>query len=184
MGSLRRPRSLLRPAALLALVALIALQGFAVAEHDAMSRATAVHASAAATTSGVQVDTTASLPTNVTYDEALVDTPLDPLVWSSHVTRRLTQIDSSRGVMQTEVNNANAGDLPRADGRTAQFGSNMLDINKDITSRAPNPGQAVVDGENARGIMCTTSVLEGLESTRGSASSVRVLNPAFCHPTL
>ena len=170
---------------LLALLALIALQGFAVAEHDAMSRATAAHASAAATASGVQVDTTASLPTNVTYDEALVDTPLDPLVWSSHVTRRLTQIDSSCGVMQTEVNNANAGEeLPRADGRTVQVGSNMLDINNDITSRAPNPGQAVVDGENARGIMCTTSVLEGLKSTRGSASSVRVLNPAFCHPTL
>ena len=47
----------------------------------------------------------------------------------------------------------------------------MLEINKDITIRAQNAGQAVLDGENARQVIKISSgtvVLEGLKITKGS----------------
>ena len=104
-------------------------------------------------------------------------------IFAPHVTRRLVQINVSPGAnLQTVVDNANAGDeIVLADGTytgsgTSQFGSNMLYINKDITIRALNPGQAVLDGQNARRVMYVSSgtvVLDGLNINRGQTSYVR-----------
>ena len=83
--------------------------------------------------------------------------------------------------LQTVLNNANAGDeIVLADGTytgsgTSADGSNMIYINKAITIRAENPGQVVLDGQNARRVLFIASgtvVLNGLNITRGSASSV------------
>ena len=83
--------------------------------------------------------------------------------------------------LQTVLNNANAGDeIVLADGTytgsgTSASGSNMIYINKAITIRAENPGQVVLDGQNARRVLFIASgtvVLNGLNITRGSAGSV------------
>ena len=106
---------------------------------------------------------------------------------SSRVTRRLAVIQLQPGAnLQTEVDNANPGDeLVLADGTytgsgTSENGDNMLYINKDITIRALNPGQVVLDGQNARRVIYIASgnvVLEGLDITRGSATYVRARQP-------
>ena len=98
----------------------------------------------------------------------------------SHALRRLTLI--SRGAnLQTVVDNANAGDvIVLSDGTytgagTSWRGSNMIYINKDITIRAQNPGQAVLDGQDARRVIYVargTVTLDGLAITRGSATYV------------
>ena len=47
----------------------------------------------------------------------------------------------------------------------------MLQISKDITIRAQNSGLAILDGQNARGVISITSgtvTLEGLKITKGS----------------
>ena len=135
----------------------------------------------------------ASLSVN-NYEASFFDTS-PPLMNASfvvpHVTRRLVQINLSPGAnLQTALNNANAGDeLVLADGTYTGVGtssdatgsgtsvsSNMLYINKDITIRALNAGQAVLDGENARRVMYILSgtvVLDGLKITRGRAPNVR-----------
>ena len=83
--------------------------------------------------------------------------------------------------LQTVVDNASPGDeIVLGDGTytgngTSANGNNMLYINKDITIRALNPGQAVLDGETARRVLYVQSgavALEGLNITRGSASGV------------
>ena len=109
------------------------------------------------------------------------------LVTSSRVARRLAvvhQVLPGAGTLQTALDEANAGDtLELADGtytRThAVSGSNnnMLEISKDVTIRAQNSGQAVLDGGNAgisaeqsgRVVYITggTVLLEGLEITNG-----------------
>ena len=89
--------------------------------------------------------------------------------------------------LQTVVDNASPGDvIVLGDGTytgsgTSANGNNMLYINKDITIRALNPGQAVLDGETARRVLYVQSgavALEGLNITRGSVSGVsgRALN--------
>ena len=94
---------------------------------------------------------------------------------SMHVARRLATINVSpgAGTLQTALDNANAGDtLVLADGTFTGSGSNVLEINKDITIRAQNAGQAVLDGENARQVIKISSgtvVLEGLKITKGLA---------------
>ena len=113
--------------------------------------------------------------------------PLNASMVTSHVTRRLAVIHLQPGAnLQTEVTNANPGDeLVLGDGTytgsgTAQQGDNMLYINKDITIRALNPGQVVLDGQNARRVIYIASgnvVLEGLDITRGSATYVRARQP-------
>ena len=91
-----------------------------------------------------------------------------------HVVRRLALIDvSPSDNLQTKLNNAGAGDtLVLADGNYTGSGDNVLEISKDITIRAQNSGQAILDGENARRVIYITSgtvTLEGLKITRGSA---------------
>ena len=101
---------------------------------------------------------------------------------ASRVTRRLTVTTVQPGVnLQTVVDNASPGDeIVLGDGTytgsgTSANGNNMLYINKDITIRALNPGQAVLDGETARRVLYVQSgavALEGLNITRGSATGV------------
>ena len=73
------------------------------------------------------------------------------------MTRRLEQIHLwPSAKLQTAVDNANAGDeLILRDGTYTGggTGSNLLYINKDITIRALNPGQAVLDGQNMRRVI-------------------------------
>ena len=59
-----------------------------------------------------------------------------------------------------------------SDGVFTGSGADVLTISKNITIRALNHGQAVLDGEDARRVikvMSGTVVLEGINITRGSA---------------
>ena len=106
---------------------------------------------------------------------------------ASRVSRRLSVINVQPGVnLQTVVDNASPGDeIVLGDGTytgsgTSASGNNMLYINKDITIRALNPGQAVLDGETARRVLFVQSgavALEGLNITRGTATGVSALAP-------
>ena len=92
-----------------------------------------------------------------------------------HVARRLATINvSPSDNLQTKLNNAGAGDtLILADGTYLGSGSNVLEISKDITIRAQNSGQAILDGENTRSVIDITNgtvTLEGLNITRGYKS--------------
>ena len=121
---------------------------------------------------------TISLPVNVDEVDhqalALLDVPSELSV--SRVTRRRLQINVSPGDnLQTAVDNAQPGDeLILADGNyTAEAGDNMLLVNKNITIRAQNPGQAVLDGQDARRVMYILSgavTLDGLNITHGKHS--------------
>ena len=84
------------------------------------------------------------------------------------------------GTLQAALNAASAGDeLVLADGTytgvgTSDRGDNMLYINKDITIRALNSGQAVLDGQNARRVIYIRSgtvVLDALSITNGRAAA-------------
>ena len=92
-----------------------------------------------------------------------------------HVARRLATVDvSPSDNLQSKLDNAGNGDtLVLADGTYLGSGYNVLEISKDITIRAQNSGQAILDGENARRVIYITSgtvTLEGLNITRGSTS--------------
>ena len=73
------------------------------------------------------------------------------------------------GTLQAALDAASAGDiLELADG--TYTGTSHLAISKDITIRAQNSGQAILDGENARHVIYITSgtvTLEGLGITKG-----------------
>ena len=98
------------------------------------------------------------------------------LVVKSHDLRRMATIAVSPGpgTLQTAINSATAGDiLVLADGTYTGSGGNVIEISKDITIRAQNSGQAILDGENARRVIYISGgnvVLEGLKITKGSAS--------------
>ena len=99
-----------------------------------------------------------------------------------HVARRLATINvSPSDDLQSKLNSAGAGDtLVLADGTYSGSGDNVLEISKDITIRAQNSGQAILDSENARRVIYITSgtvTLEGLNITRGY-TSVRCPCPA------
>jgi hypothetical protein len=87
--------------------------------------------------------------------------------------RRLatTTVSPGAGTLQAAHDAATAGDvLELADGTYTGNGADVLLISKDITIRAKNAGQAVLDGENARRVIEITSgivVLEGLKITKG-----------------
>ena len=103
------------------------------------------------------------------HDDDDVDVVAEPM----HVVRRLATIDvSPSDNLQTKLTNAGAGDtLNLADGTYTGSGNYVLEINKDITIRAQNSGQALLDGENMRRVIYITSgtvTLEGLKITRGS----------------
>ena len=90
--------------------------------------------------------------------------------------RRLatTTVSPGAGTLQTAVNAAGAGDtLVLADGTYTGSGANVLEISKDITIRVQDSGQAILDGENTRGVISITSgtvTLEGLGITKGAVS--------------
>ena len=96
---------------------------------------------------------------------------------SSRVTRRTSVVSvvPAPDALQIAHDAASPGDvLVLNDGVfTSSSGASVLSITKSITIRALNPGQAVVDGENARrGIHITSGVvvLHGLNVTKGSTS--------------
>ena len=106
-----------------------------------------------------------------------------PLGTSSRVARRLAvvhQVQPGLDTVQTALSTANTGDiLELANGVYTGSGDNVLEISKDITIRAQNSGQAVLDGENARRVVVINdgaANLEGLVITKGSFSNVRA-NP-------
>ena len=105
--------------------------------------------------------------------------------FSSHVTRRLFRqsINLSPGddLNQAVFDALAPAELILADGTYTGVGPttggpNMIYIIKDITIRALNPGQAVLDGENTRRVIYVNGgslVLEGLVITRGFSDPVR-----------
>ena len=102
---------------------------------------------------------------------------------SSRVTRRTSVVSvvPAPDALQIAHDAASPGDvLVLNDGVfTSSSGASVLSITKSITIRALNPGQAVVDGEDARrGIHITSGVvvLHGLNVTKGSATSTNGWN--------
>ena len=97
----------------------------------------------------------------------------DELLSSSRVTRRLTQtiVSPGAGTLQAALDSATAGDeLVLQDGVYTGSGDNVLEIDMDITIRAENAGQAVLDGSAARRVVKITSgtvVLDVLNITNG-----------------
>lgn len=106
---------------------------------------------------------------------------------SSHVMRRLTVIivQPGNGTLQAEHDRASAGDeLVLADGVYTGSGTNVLHIQKSITIRAQNAGQAVLDGENARCVVLISAgpaVLDGLHITRGTQVGGVVMASEMAH---
>ena len=90
-------------------------------------------------------------------------------------TRRLaaTTVLPGAGTLQTAFNAAGAGDvLELVDGTYTGNGSEVIKIDKDITVRAQNSGQAILDGDSARRVIYITNgtvTLEGLKLTKGSS---------------
>ena len=80
-------------------------------------------------------------------------------------------VSPGAGTLQVAINAASAGDtLVLADGTYTGSGTNLLEISKDITIRAHNSRQAILDGQNAQCIVYIASgtvALEGLDITRG-----------------
>ena len=97
---------------------------------------------------------------------------------NSRITRRLAVIHVSpgSGTLQAALDAASAGDeLVLADGTYTASGSNVLEIAKDITIRAQNAGQAILDGQDSRRVIFIdggTVALEGLSITNGDAGAV------------
>ena len=87
----------------------------------------------------------------------------------------MINVSPGRGTLQDALNDASAGDeLVLANGTYTGSGSNVLEIDKDITIRALNPGQAVLDGGNARRVIYISSgtvALSGLNIIQGWVSS-------------
>lgn len=77
--------------------------------------------------------------------------------------------------LATAYANAADGDvLLLQDGTYTGSGTTMLTVSKSITLRAQTPGQAVLDGQNARRVLRVSSgtvVVDGLSITRGSVSA-------------
>ena len=124
--------------------------------------------------------------TNASTPLLVVSAAHDELLLRSRVARRLTVINVAPGVnLQTVVDGASAGDeIVLADGTYTGAGTtstdntlvdsgstnNMIHINKDITIRALNTGQAVLDGQNSRRVVYVaggTVALQGLSITGG-----------------
>ena len=100
----------------------------------------------------------------------------DAVIMKSHVTRRLAVINVVPGAntIQGALAAASPGDeLVLGDG-TYQL-SSTITIDKDITIRASNSRQAILDGGDSVQVMYISSgtvVLEGVVITRGSSSTV------------
>ena len=80
--------------------------------------------------------------------------------------------------MQAALNAAWSGDeLLLADGTYTGSGTAVLEMSKNITVRAMNAGQAILDGEGSRrviNIQGGTILLDGLNITRGLEVGVQV----------
>jgi hypothetical protein len=93
----------------------------------------------------------------------------------SRITRRLAvrPVSPGSGTLQAELDAASDGDeLVLADGMYTGSGDDVLEINKDITIRAQNAGQAILDGEDTRRVIKVSSGtvdLEGLSIINGNA---------------
>lgn len=111
----------------------------------------------------------------------------------SRITRRLavTVVQPGEGTLQAALAAALPGhELVLADGTYTGDGGNaggadnVLVINKDITIRAQNAGQAVLDGQGTRRVLYVESgtvSLEGLDITNGNSGNV--CSCAICpHP--
>jgi hypothetical protein len=100
----------------------------------------------------------------------------DAVILKSHVTRRLgiTNVVPGADTIQSALAAASPGDeLVLGDG-TYQL-SSTITIDKDITIRASNSRQAILDGGDSVQVMYISSgtvVLEGVVITRGSSSTV------------
>jgi hypothetical protein len=84
--------------------------------------------------------------------------------------RRLADIQPGRDTLQIALNAAEAT-LVLADG--VYYGSSSFSINRDVTIRASNRGQAILDGQNARRVLTISSGtvrLEGLVIRNGLAA--------------
>ena len=88
-------------------------------------------------------------------------------------------VEPGNGTLQAAYEAASAGDeLVLRDGNYTGIGHCVLEIAKNITVRAQNVGMAILDGENARGVVQISSgavVLEGLVITKGRFVSARLL---------
>ena len=88
-------------------------------------------------------------------------------------------VEPGNGTLQVAYEAASAGDeLVLRDGNYTGSGGNVLEIAKNITIRAQIVGMAILDGENARGVVYISSgavVLEGLVVTKGNSVSARLL---------
>ena len=89
---------------------------------------------------------------------------------SYHAARRLsTNVASGQNTLSNALAAASAGDtLVLADGTYTL--TSTLTIDKDITIRASNQGQAILDGENSKRVILVstgTVVLDGLSITNG-----------------
>ena len=83
------------------------------------------------------------------------------------------------GALQAALDAASSGDeLVLADGTYTGSGGTMLNIGKDITIRAQNAGQAILDGQSTRRVIRITGgavLLDGLNITNGHAVSARLV---------
>ena len=95
--------------------------------------------------------------------------PMPPLAPGAVYVRNGDELRSALTGLATEI--------ILADGTyTGSGDADVLQINKDITIRAQNPGQAVLDGENTRRVISIASgtvVLDGLVITRGYVNSAQ-----------
>ena len=82
----------------------------------------------------------------------------------------MTLVQPGEDTLQAALTAASPGDeLVLADGT---YTGNVLVINEDITIRAQNAGQAVLDGQGMRRVLYVgsgTVSLEGLDITKGSS---------------
>ena len=102
----------------------------------------------------------------------------------SRITRRLTVVAVSPGPtsVQDALSSASDGDVLLLKGGTYALESTIA-IDKDITIRAENSGQAILDGGNDKRVISISSatvVLEGLHITKGSTD---VSPPCLSKPT-
>jgi nitrous oxidase accessory protein NosD len=112
---------------------------------------------------------------DTTHDEKF-EAIQDAIIQKSHITRRLAVINVVEGpdTVQSALASAAPGDeLVLGDG--TYLLSSTITIDKDITIRAMNSRQAILDGGNSIQVMTISSgtvVLEGVIITRGYSTDV------------
>ena len=135
------------------------------------------------------------LPHLVNQSVPLVD---EPLALSSHVTRRLVVatvqcVGLSAATCGANLNTALSGSADEVVLEDGTYNGLTFTIGRDVTLRAQNVGQAVLDGESTRRVLRINSgtvIVEGLNITNGNADNVsaRPLNLStlesdYCQPS-